>query len=67
MFYLPMTDCGIQAHKKCSEYIPKDCMPEMKYVKRVFGCDLTTVVKAQKSLIPFVVEKCVKEIEARGS
>lgn len=59
-------DCGLQAHKKCSEKVPNDCMPDMKYVKRIFGGDLTTVVKAQKSLIPIVVEKCVKEIEARG-
>ncbi|XP_055860364.1 N-chimaerin-like isoform X2 [Biomphalaria glabrata] len=59
-------DCGFQAHKKCSEKVPNDCMPDMKYVKRIFGGDLTTVVKAQKSLIPIVVEKCVKEIEARG-
>ncbi|BFZ22571.1 hypothetical protein BsWGS_25610 [Bradybaena similaris] len=59
-------DCGIQAHKKCSEKLPNDCMPDMKYVKRIFGGDLTTVVKAQKSQIPIVVEKCVKEIELRG-
>ncbi|XP_059168116.1 N-chimaerin-like isoform X2 [Physella acuta] len=59
-------DCGLQAHKKCSEKVPNDCMPDMKYVKRIFGGDLTTVVKAQKSLIPLVVEKCVKEIELRG-
>jgi hypothetical protein len=59
-------DCGLQAHKKCSEKVPNDCMPDMKYVKRIFGGDLTTVVKAQKSLIPIVVEKCVKEIELRG-
>ncbi|RUS75895.1 hypothetical protein EGW08_016354 [Elysia chlorotica] len=59
-------DCGFQAHKRCSEKVPNDCMPDMKYVKRIFGGDLTTVVKAQKSLIPIVVEKCVKEIELRG-
>ncbi|CAG5128689.1 unnamed protein product [Candidula unifasciata] len=59
-------DCGIEAHKKCSEKLPNDCAPDMKYIKRIFGADLTTVVKAQKSLIPIVVEKCVKEIELRG-
>ncbi|GFO07892.1 beta-chimaerin [Plakobranchus ocellatus] len=59
-------DCGFQAHKRCSEKVPNHCMPDMKYVKRIYGCDLTTVVKAQKSLIPIVVEKCVKEIELRG-
>ena len=41
-------------------------MPDMKYVKRVFGIDLTTLVKAQSTLIPAVVEMCVKEIESRG-
>ncbi|KAH9509786.1 N-chimaerin [Bulinus truncatus] len=59
-------DCGFQAHKKCSEKVPNDCMPDMKYVKRIFGGDLTTVVKAQKSQIPIVVDKCVREIESRG-
>ncbi|BFZ22577.1 hypothetical protein BsWGS_25616 [Bradybaena similaris] len=59
-------DCGIQAHKKCSENLPYDCMPDMKYVKRTFGVMLTTLVKAQKSEIPIVVEKCIKEIEHRG-
>ncbi|XP_050405855.1 N-chimaerin isoform X1 [Patella vulgata] len=59
-------DCGFGAHKKCSEAVPNDCMPDMKYVKRIFGGDLTTVVKAQKSPVPVIVEKCVKEIEARG-
>ena len=41
-------------------------MPDMKYVKRMFGVDLTTLVKAQNTLIPQVVEMCIKEIEARG-
>jgi hypothetical protein len=59
-------DCGFNAHKKCSEKVPNDCMPDMKYVKRMFGIDLTTLVKAQNTLIPIVVEMCIKEIEARG-
>ncbi|XP_046576767.1 LOW QUALITY PROTEIN: N-chimaerin-like [Haliotis rubra] len=59
-------DCGFEAHKKCSEKVPNDCMPDMKYVKRIYGADLTTVVLAQKTGIPHVVEKCVKEIETRG-
>lgn len=59
-------DCGFEAHKKCSERVPNDCMPDMKYVKRLFGADLTTVVKAQNTPIPVVVEKCIKEIEHRG-
>ncbi|ESO07965.1 hypothetical protein HELRODRAFT_75127, partial [Helobdella robusta] len=59
-------DCGFNAHKKCSEKVPNDCMPDMKYVKRVFGVDLTTLVKAQNTLIPAVVEMCIREIEKRG-
>ncbi|XP_041371840.1 N-chimaerin-like isoform X2 [Gigantopelta aegis] len=59
-------DCGFEAHKKCSEKVPNDCMPDMRYVKRIYGADLTTVVKAQKTGIPHVVEKCIKEIESRG-
>ena len=59
-------DCGFNAHKKCSEKVPNDCMPDMKYVKRMFGVDLTTLVKAQNTLIPIVVNMCIQEIEARG-
>jgi len=58
-------DCGFQAHKKCSECVPADCEPQMKFIKRVFGVDLTTLVKATSSIRPIVVEKCIDEIEKR--
>ena len=58
-------DCGFQAHKKCSERAPPDCEPQMRFIKRVFGIDLTTLVKATSSIRPIVVEKCVEEIEKR--
>ena len=58
-------DCGFQAHKKCSERAPQDCEPQMKFIKRVFGVDLTTLVKATNSIRPIVVEKCIEEIEMR--
>jgi len=61
-----VADCGLNAHKKCSEKVPNDCLPDMKYIKRMFGIDLTTLVKAQNTLIPAVVEMCIKEIENRG-
>ena len=41
-------------------------MPDIKFVKNIFGADLTTVVKARNTPIPVVVEKCIKEIESRG-
>ncbi|KAK3105983.1 hypothetical protein FSP39_010121 [Pinctada imbricata] len=59
-------DCGFEAHKKCSEKVPNDCMPDIKYVKNIFGADLTTVIKARNTPIPVVVDKCIKEIESRG-
>ncbi|CAH1775714.1 unnamed protein product [Owenia fusiformis] len=61
-------DCGFNAHKKCSEKVPNDCMPAMKYLRKIFGIDLTTLVKAQNTpvVVPLVVEKCIKEIESRG-
>jgi hypothetical protein len=58
-------DCGFQAHKKCSERAPPDCEPQMRYIKRIFGVDLTTLVKATNSIRPIVVEKCIDEIERR--
>ena len=64
--YCDILDCGLNAHKKCSEKVPNDCLPDMKYIKRMFGIDLTTLVKAQNTLIPAVVEMCIKEIENRG-
>ncbi|XP_076322891.1 N-chimaerin-like isoform X1 [Tachypleus tridentatus] len=59
-------DCGFSAHRKCSEKIPNDCLPDLKYIKRVFGIDLTTLVKAHNTPRPFVVDMCIKEIESRG-
>lgn len=64
-FYI--SDCGTQTHKKCSEKMPNNCMPDMKYVKRLYGGDLTTVTKAHKQDLPIVVDKCIKEIERRGN
>ncbi|KAK9503945.1 hypothetical protein O3M35_010397 [Rhynocoris fuscipes] len=59
-------DCGFSAHVKCSEKLPPDCCPELKQVRSVFGVDLTALVKVHRTLRPFVVDKCVREIEARG-
>ena len=58
-------DCGFQAHKKCSERTPPDCEPQMRFIKRIFGVDLTTLVKATNTIRPILVEKCIEEIERR--
>ena len=59
-------DCGFSAHRKCSEKVPADCCPDLIHITRVFGVDLTTLVKACNTIRPFVVEACVNEIENRG-
>lgn len=60
------TDCGFIAHSKCSERVPNHCLPDLKKLRGVFGIDLTTLLNAHSSTLPFVVRKCVNEIEARG-
>lgn len=59
-------DCGFAAHRKCEEKIPQDCRPDMKYVRRQFGVDLTTLTMASNNPVPLVVVLCVNEIEKRG-
>ncbi|XP_069675242.1 beta-chimaerin [Periplaneta americana] len=59
-------DCGFSAHSKCSEKVPCDCCPDLKQLRGVFGIDLTTLVKAHRTTRPFVVDKCITEIERRG-
>ncbi|XP_033020926.1 beta-chimaerin [Lacerta agilis] len=60
------SDCGLNVHKQCSKYVPNDCQPDLKRIKRVYCCDLTTLVKAHNSQRPMVVDICIREIEARG-
>ncbi|XP_018318711.1 beta-chimaerin isoform X3 [Agrilus planipennis] len=59
-------DCGIIAHGRCSEKFPNDCIPDIKYLRGVFGIELTTLLTAHNAKLPFVVTKCVSEVEARG-
>jgi hypothetical protein len=59
-------DCGYVAHKQCKECVPKDCTPSKQLVKRVYGVDLTTLVKMCSTKIPIVVKECIEEIERRG-
>lgn len=51
---------------KCGEKLPADCCPDLKQMRGVFGIDLTSLVKVHRTARPFVVDKCVKEVEARG-
>lgn len=60
------TDCGLNVHKQCSKHVPNDCQPDLKRIKKVYCCDLTTLVKAHNAQRPMVVDICIREIEARG-
>ncbi|KAM7346707.1 rho GTPase activating protein at 5A [Cochliomyia hominivorax] len=59
-------DCGFIAHNKCSELVPAKCVPDLKRIRGVFGTDLTIVAQLYQCSIPFVVRRCVEEVEARG-
>uniref|UniRef100_A0A8C6B0C5 Chimerin 2 n=1 Tax=Monodon monoceros TaxID=40151 RepID=A0A8C6B0C5_MONMO len=59
------SDCGLNVHKQCSKHVPNDCQPDLKRVKKVYCCDLTTLVKAHNTQRPMVVDMCIREIEAR--
>lgn len=59
-------DCGFMAHVKCSERVPNHCLPDLKRFRGVFGLDLTTLLNAHAATLPFVVRRCVGEIEQRG-
>ncbi|XP_054420459.1 beta-chimaerin isoform X1 [Pteronotus mesoamericanus] len=60
------SDCGLNVHKQCSKHVPNDCQPDLKRIKKVYCCDLTTLVKAHNTQRPMVVDICIREIEARG-
>lgn len=66
MFSFFPSDCGLNVHKQCSKMVPNDCKPDLKHVKKVYSCDLTTLVKAHFTKRPMVVDMCIREIESRG-
>lgn len=64
--HLALLDCGLNVHKQCSKLVPSDCQPDLRRIKKVFSCDLTTLVKAHNATRPMVVDMCIQEIELRG-
>ncbi|KAJ3591968.1 hypothetical protein NHX12_007098 [Muraenolepis orangiensis] len=63
---LKCADCGLNVHKQCSAEVGDDCKPTLKHVRKVYSCDLTTLVKAHNTARPMVVDMCIREIESRG-
>lgn len=60
------SDCAYECHKHCGQLVQHDCSPDKKRVKRVFGVDLTTLIKAHDQRRPEIIDKCIQEIETRG-
>ncbi|CAH8481181.1 unnamed protein product [Schistosoma haematobium] len=58
-------DCGFQAHKRCADLVPCDCVPDIKQMKRVFGVDLTNLARAENKTVPTLLIKCIQEVERR--
>ena len=65
-FFTHVLDCSYDCHKPCSDLVSKNCSPDKKLVKRIFGIDLTTLIKAHDQRRPAIVDLCIKEIESRG-
>ncbi|XP_039674535.1 N-chimaerin isoform X2 [Perca fluviatilis] len=59
-------DCGLNVHKQCSSLVPNDCKPDLRHIRKVYSCDLTTLVRAHNTARPMVVDMCIREIESRG-
>ncbi|XP_051938411.1 N-chimaerin [Hippocampus zosterae] len=59
-------DCGVNVHKQCSPLVPDNCKPSLRHVRKVYSCDLTTLVNAHNTARPMVVDMCIREIESRG-
>lgn len=68
MIPLSSSDCSFVAHKRCADSVAKQECPGEKNESKgpLFGIELNTVMKNQSNSIPFLVVKCVEEIEARG-
>lgn len=60
-------DCGMNVHHQCKDEVPYDCKPSKKRISKVFGVDLTTVVKVKDiDNIPPVLHKGISIVEKSG-
>ncbi len=67
LIFVRFLDCNLISHESCAERVTTSCEPQLSCIAQVFGTDLTVLVKAAGGCKPpFVIEKCVTEIEARG-
>ncbi|ODM92399.1 Beta-chimaerin [Orchesella cincta] len=64
-------DCGLSIHESCVDDVKSECKPDLTTTPP-FSTDLTTLVKASYAVangscgLPYVLEKCINEVETRG-
>ncbi|XP_064194745.1 rho GTPase-activating protein 29-like isoform X2 [Anguilla rostrata] len=60
-------ECSLACHKKCLETLAIQCGHKKLHGKlHLFGIDFTQVVKNSPDGIPFIIKKCISEIENRA-
>ncbi|TNN03001.1 hypothetical protein fugu_000030 [Takifugu bimaculatus] len=47
-------DCGMNVHKECSSLVANDCKPNLRHIRKIYSCDLTTLVNAYNTARPMV-------------
>jgi hypothetical protein len=63
---LQCKDCQFSIHEGCLDKVSSECCPNLNDAKEIFGLDLNFMVKVAGGKAPFVLEKCITEIEKKG-
>ncbi|XP_055945774.1 rho GTPase-activating protein 45-like isoform X3 [Argiope bruennichi] len=60
-------ECGLASHKKCLESLAIQCgRKRLPRKMNTFGVDLTTHAQESGEEIPYIVSKCIAEVEDKG-
>ncbi|XP_054718657.1 rho GTPase-activating protein 45-like isoform X2 [Uloborus diversus] len=60
-------ECGLASHKKCLESLAIQCgRKRLPRKMTTFGVDLTTHANESGEEIPYIVNKCIAEVEEKG-
>ncbi|XP_035220982.1 rho GTPase-activating protein 45-like isoform X2 [Stegodyphus dumicola] len=60
-------ECGLASHKKCLESLAIQCgRKRLPRKMTTFGVDLTTHANESGEEIPYIVNKCIAEVEDKG-
>ncbi|XP_051985390.1 rho GTPase-activating protein 45-like isoform X2 [Xyrauchen texanus] len=60
-------ECFLACHKKCLESLAIQCgHKKLQGRLQLFGCDFSQVLQGDKEGVPFIIKKCITEIEGRA-